>query len=132
VQHRQRDRHGEEEDQLEQRYPQGVDDRVPEGRVGEDRVEVGQADPLAGPQPVEGHVVLERDDVSGQRAVLEDQEVDQPRGHQQQQNEVPPQPLTARAAASRTGTCSCTGRARRSLAAGGVPFGNRHRVLLDA
>lgn len=76
-------RYGEEEDQLEQGDRQGVPGGVPEVRVTEHPVEVLDADPGAGPQSVERHVLLERHRVADEGAVVEEQEVRQPREHQQ-------------------------------------------------
>lgn len=137
--HGERERDGKVERQLEQRYPQGVDNGRPEVGVLEHPLEVLQPDPLAGPQPVERHVVLERDDVAGHRAVVEQQEVRQSRQHQQQQDPVLAKPLPPRVPAGRPTRLGrpplpfllLEGRCDRMTAVGGALIGYRHRVLPD-
>lgn len=77
------ERHGEVEGELEDGDPEGVEDGRPERPVLEHPLEVARADPGTAPDAVERHVLLERDEVAYQGAVVEQQEVGQAGEHEQ-------------------------------------------------
>src|SRR5690606_19588312 len=87
------ERCGECEEELQCLDLQGVGERRGEVRIGEQAPEILEADPWTPLEPKKRRVVLERDDISQQWEVDEDEEIQDARKEEHVHPAVAPEPL---------------------------------------